>query len=209
MGGTFDPIHYGHLAAAEEARARFGLDRVIFVPNRHPPHKEERAVSPAEMRYEMVVLATALNPAFEASRIEVDRPGPSYSADTMERFRELLGPQVRLYFITGADAVLEITTWHDPPRLAGTCEFVAVMRPGYDLAALEQALGPELRARTHMLEVPGVEVSSTELRRRAAAGESLRYLTPPAVVSYIEGRGLYRSRNPGARGESSPSAIRR
>jgi nicotinate-nucleotide adenylyltransferase len=115
----------------------------------------------------------------------------------MERFRELLGPQVRLYFITGADAVLEMMTWHDPPRLAKTCEFVAVMRPGYDLAALEQALGPELRARTHMLEAPGVEVSSTELRRRAAAGESLRYLTPPAVVSYIEGKGLYKTRGPG------------
>jgi nicotinate-nucleotide adenylyltransferase len=197
MGGTFDPIHYGHLAAAEEARARFRLDRVIFVPNRHPPHKQERAVSPAEMRYEMVVLATALNPAFEASRIEVDRPGPSYSADTMERFRELLGPPVRLYFITGADAVSEIMTWHDPQRLARTCEFVAVMRPGHDLAALERALSPALRARTHVLEAPGVAVSSSELRRRAAAGESLRYLTPPAVVSYIESKGLYRAGGPG------------
>jgi len=192
MGGTFDPVHYGHLAAAEEARARFALERVVFVPNRHPPHKPEAAVSPAEMRYEMVVLAIASNPAFEVSRVEVDRPGPSYSADTMAHFRELLGDDVRLYLITGADAVLEMMGWHDPQRLAKTCEFIAVMRPGYDLAALELALGPELRARTHVLEAPGVEVSSSEIRRRVSDGESLRYLTPPAVASYIEGRGLYR-----------------
>lgn len=195
MGGTFDPIHYGHLAAAEEARARFTLERVIFVPNRHPPHKQEQSVSPAEMRYEMAVLATASNPTFEVSRVEVDRPGPSYSADTMEQFRQLLGSRVRLYFITGADALLEIMAWRDPPRLARICEFVAVARPGYDLTALERALPPELRERAHVLEVPGVEISSTELRRRAAAGEPLRYLTPPPVVSYIERKALYRSQH--------------
>jgi len=191
MGGTFDPVHYGHLAAAEEARTRFGLERVIFVPNGRPPHKKEYVVSPAEVRYEMVVLAAASNPAFETSRLEVERAGPSYSADTMEWFRELLGAQVRLYFITGADAMLDILNWHEPQRLGKVCEFVAVMRPGYDLGPLHEALGPELLARTHVLEAPGVEVSSTELRRRAAAGESLRYLTPPSVISYIEGRRLY------------------
>ncbi len=191
MGGTFDPIHYGHLAAAEEARTRFCLARVIFVPNNHPPHKKEYRVSPAEARYEMVVLATASNPAFEVSRIELDRPGPSYSADTMGRFRELFGPAVSLYFITGADAMLDILNWHEPQRLAKVCEFIAVTRPGYDLGPLREALGAELLARTHVLEAPGVDASSTDLRRRAASGESLRYLTPPAVISYIESARLY------------------
>jgi nicotinate-nucleotide adenylyltransferase len=191
MGGTFDPVHYGHLAAAEEARRRFELARVIFVPSGRPPHKKEREVSPAEARYEMVALATASNPAFEASRVEVDRPGPSYSADTMEWFRRSLGEEVKLYFITGADAMLEIMTWHDPQRLGRVCEFIAVMRPGYELGPLEKALGPALLARTQVLEVAGVAVSSTELRRRAVSGRSLRYLTPPAVISYIRGRRLY------------------
>lgn len=197
MGGTFDPIHYGHLAAAEEARARFGLERVIFVPSGRPPHKKEREVSPAEARYEMVVLATASNHAFEVSRVEVDRPGPSYSTDTMEWYRRTLGAEVKLYFITGADAVLEIMSWHEPERLGRLCEFIAVMRPGYDLGALGRALGPEFLARTHVLEVPGVEVSSTEIRRRAGAGKSLRYLTPPAVIGYIESRRLYGAQRKG------------
>jgi nicotinate-nucleotide adenylyltransferase len=138
-----------------------------------------------------VVLATASNPFFEASRIEIDRPGPSYSVDTLRELKETLGPATKLYFITGADAVLELLTWHQPRRLAEFCELVAVMRPGYELQPLEAVLGPELAARVRVLRVPGVEVSSTELRRRAAAGESLRYLTPPSVVSYINGYHLY------------------
>ncbi len=193
MGGTFDPVHYGHLAAAEEARSRFGLARVIFVPSGRPPHKPELAVTPAEARYEMVVLATASNPAFETSRIELDRPGPSYSADTMEWYRRQFGAEARLYFITGADAVLELMSWHEPERLLQVCELIAVMRPGYDLGALGEALGPELLERVHSIEAPGVEVSSTELRRRAGSGQSLRYLAPPAVIKYIENRGLYRT----------------
>ncbi len=204
MGGTFDPIHFGHLAAAEEARRRFGLGRLIFIPNGQPPHKKEYAVSPAEARYEMVVLATASNPAFETSRIEVDRPGPSYSADTLEWLRGSLGAEAKLYFITGADAMLEIMTWHEPERLARTCEFIAVMRPGYDLGPLKKAVVPDLLARTHVLEAPGVEVSSTELRRRAGAGESLRYLTPPAVISYIAERGLYAPERGNVAGGTDP-----
>ncbi len=196
MGGTFDPVHYGHLAAAEEARKRFGLERVIFVPNGQPPHKKGYTVSPAEMRYEMVALATASNPAFETSRIELDRDGPSYAADTMMQFKERLGQTTKLYFITGADAMLDILNWHEPQRMAKVCEFIAVTRPGYDLGPLRKALGPELLARTHVLEAPGVEISSTELRRRVAGGESLRYLTAPAVISYIQGRRLYGSCSP-------------
>jgi nicotinate-nucleotide adenylyltransferase len=193
MGGTFDPVHLGHLVAAEEARVRFGLARVIFVPNGSPPHKKAYDVTPAERRYDMVVLATASNPAFEASRIELDRPGPSYTIDTLQAFRSQLGPGARLHFITGADAVLELLTWREPERILQSCELIAVTRPGYDLRRLGEALGPDLLARIHTLEVPAVDISSTELRKRAAAGESLRYLTPHPVVRYIVAHNLYRN----------------
>jgi len=191
MGGTFDPIHFGHLAAAEEARVRFQLARVIFIPNGRPPHKPDYVPSPAGQRYDMVRLATAANPAFEPSRIEIDRPGPSYSVDTLRALRRQLGEDTRFYFIAGADALLEMLTWRDPERLAEVCEFVAVSRPGYDLRQLREKLPANLLARMHMLEVPGVHISSTELRRRAAAGLSLRYLTPYPVVRYIAAHKLY------------------
>lgn len=191
MGGTFDPIHFGHLAAAEEARQRFQLARVLFIPNGRPPHKPDYVPSPGEQRYDMVVLATAPNPAFEASRIEIDRPGLSYSIDTLRELRDQLGPNAESYFIAGADALLEMLTWRQPERLAELCEFIAVSRPGYDLHQLQQAMPPELLSRMHLLEVPGVLVSSTELRRRAAAGLSLRYLTPRPVARYIAAHGLY------------------
>jgi nicotinate-nucleotide adenylyltransferase len=192
MGGTFDPIHFGHLVAAEEARRCFRLARVIFIPNGRPPHKKEYGVSPAQTRCDMLVLATASNPAFEVSRIEVDRPGPSYAVDTVGEIKRQVGDDTPLYFITGADAIVELTTWHEPARLAEMCEFIAVMRPGYDLQRLERALRPDFMARTRLLQIPGVDISSTEIRRRAGSGESLRYLTPEAVVRYIESRRLYR-----------------
>ena len=192
MGGTFDPIHFGHLAAAEEARLGFGLDRVVFVPNGVPPHKKPYQLTPAEGRYEMVVLATASNPCFEASRIEVDRPGPSYSVDTVLSFRQRIGQEGKLYFITGLDAILEIRTWRDPTRLAEMCEFIAVARPGFERRPLGEALSGEVLARAHTLDVPGVAISSTGMRARAAAGLSLRYLTPYPVVRYIAEHGLYR-----------------
>lgn len=198
MGGTFDPIHLGHLVAAEEARVRFRLDRVIFVPNGRPPHKKDYPVTPPERRCEMVVLAVASNPAFEPSRIEIDRPGPSYAVDTVTQLRGRLGPDAKLYFITGADAILEILTWRQPHRLAESCEFIAVTRPGHDLRRLEKALPRDLLARIHVLRVPGLDISSTELRRRAGIGESLRYLTPQAVVRYIAAYGLYTDRGPSA-----------
>lgn len=195
MGGTFDPIHYGHLAAAEQARLRFALDRVVFVPNRQPPHKKEYCVTPAEDRYAMVLLATASHPQFEVSCMELDRPGPSYTVDTLREFRGRLGPDARLYFITGADAILEILTWRSPQELARSCEFIAVARPGYDLQRLTKEMSDLLRGRAHILNVPGVAVSSTEIRRRAAAGESLRYLVPPAVARYVEVKRLYLRRD--------------
>ncbi len=192
MGGTFDPIHFGHLLAAEEARRCYGLTRVIFIPNGQPPHKKQYEVTPAEQRYEMVVLATASNPAFETSRLELDRPGPSYAVETVQALRKTLGQEIGLYFITGADAIREILTWREPKRLLELCSFVAAMRPGYDPRSVEEALDPEWQARIHWLAIPGVDISSTELRRRAGAGESLRYLTTQAVARYIEAKGLYR-----------------
>ena len=191
MGGTFDPIHFGHLVAAEEARLRFQLERIVFVPNGSPPHKKDYEVSPAGARYDMVVLATAANPAFEVSRVEVDRPGLSYAVDTVEFFRSQVGPDALLYFITGADAMLELLTWREPERLAELCEFIAVVRPGHDVRRLADVLGSTLMSRTRVLQVPGVDISSTEVRRRAAAGETLRYLTPWPVARYIEARRLY------------------
>jgi nicotinate-nucleotide adenylyltransferase len=202
MGGTFDPVHFGHLTAAEEARLRFGLARVVFVPNGQPPHKKDYPVTPAEDRYAMVVLATASNPAFDASRVEIDRPGPSYAVDTVQALRERLGPEVRLYFITGADAILEILTWREPEELARSCEFIAVTRPGYDMRRLERELSASLLERTHVLPVPGVDISSTELRRRAGVGESLRYLTQESVVRYIAAHRLYVGSKPVARAAS-------
>ncbi len=190
MGGTFDPIHHGHLLAAEEARQRFGLERIVFVPNREPPHKRDYPISSAEHRMAMVVLATAPNPHFETSRVEIDRPGPSYTVDTMRHFRDLYGPDCRLYFITGADAMIETVTWHHPEEIARLCEFIAVTRPGYDLDRLSEAQRPA-KAKIHMLHIPGLEISSTELRRRAAVGESLRYLVTAAVNRYLEVNRLY------------------
>ena len=191
MGGTFDPIHFGHLVAAEEARVRFGLGRVIFVPNGDPPHKKSYSVSPAERRYEMVVLATASNAHFETSRIEVDRPGRSYSVDTVRALRLEFGQDSRLFFITGVDAILELPTWHQPEQLVEMCELVAVTRPGYQPERLRGSLSQRVLARTHVLDIPQVAISSTELRQRAASGLPLRYLTPEPVVRYIEARRLY------------------
>jgi nicotinate-nucleotide adenylyltransferase len=202
MGGTFDPIHLGHLLAAEEARQRFHIERVVFIPNREPPHKRDYAVTSPEHRYAMTVLATAGNPHFEASRMEIDRPGPSYTVDTMRAFREELGAEARLYFITGADAIIETVTWRRPEEIAALCEFVAVTRPGYPLERLSEAeLAPGTRI--HVLHMPGLEISSTEIRRRVAAGESVRYLVPPPVARYIETNRLYTTRG-GVRAACGP-----
>jgi len=190
MGGTFDPIHYGHLAAAEEARVAFGLDRVTFIPCRQPPHKKDYPVTDPEHRYAMTVTATCANPHFVASRIELERPGPSYTLDTLRALRDA-HPQAELYFVTGADAVRELLTWREPQQLVALCRLVAVTRPGYDLAGLERDLG-ELARGVAPLEAPGVNISSTQIRERVAQGRSIKYLTPAAVETYIAKHGLYR-----------------
>ncbi|MEW6545329.1 MAG: nicotinate-nucleotide adenylyltransferase [Bacillota bacterium] len=194
MGGTFDPIHLGHLVTAETARQAFHLRKVIFVPAGRPPHKEGRVITEAGDRYLMTVLATISHPDFYVDRIEIDREGPSYSVDTVAYFREQY-PDSNLYFITGADAVLEICSWHNCHRLLSMCRVVAATRPGYDLAGLSRladVVGEELFCRIVPLEVPALAVSSSDLRRQVAEGKSIRYLVPQAVEEYIHKHGLYR-----------------
>lgn len=192
MGGTFDPIHTGHLIIAEEARYRFGLEKVIFIPTGTPPHKPNQPTTDAEIRFEMTVLATRDNPAFETSRIEIDRPGFSYTVDTLAEFKSIFGENTRLYLITGADAILEILTWHKPEKLLGMCELIAAARPGYDLKDVAKRLPKEFLDSTIFLEVPGISISSTELRDRIARDMPIKYLVPRSVEEYIREKGLYK-----------------
>ncbi|SMB92851.1 nicotinate-nucleotide adenylyltransferase [Thermanaeromonas toyohensis ToBE] len=195
MGGTFDPIHYGHLVTAEAARCEFNLDKVIFIPSGQPPHKKDYEVTSAEHRYRMTVLATASNPYFEVSRIEIDRPGLSYTVDTVSEYRRLWGPEPEIYFITGADAILEILHWKDVDILLTRCHFIAATRPGFPLARLEEVkprLPQDAEQRIHLLEVPALAISSTDIRRRVREGKSIKYLLPEPVEEYIREQGLYR-----------------
>lgn len=194
MGGTFDPIHYGHLVAAEEARAVFDLEYVFFVPSGKPPHKKQRPITKAEHRYLMTVLATATNPSFRVSRVDIDRPGFSYTADTIAVFREKLGPDCELCFITGADAILEILSWKDVERIFSNSLLIGATRPGYDLAYLKSHFGPawqRYQERIKLIEVPALAISSSEIRRRVSHNEPIRYLLPEGVASYIYKHQLY------------------
>jgi nicotinate-nucleotide adenylyltransferase len=191
MGGTFDPIHLGHLAVAEEVRERFAADRVLFLPTGQPPHKPPGTLTAAEDRTQMVLLATLSHPQFEVSRLEVDRPGLSFTVDTLRLLRQQLPAGCEVLLITGADAVLEIMSWREPEEVARLARILAVYRPGYDLTRLEAAVGPALAARIEPVASRGLDISSTEIRQRVAEGRSIRYLTPDPVVDYITRRGLY------------------
>lgn len=196
MGGTFDPIHYGHLLMAEEARQAFALDEVVFVPNGQPAHKKAYLVSSPEDRYAITRLATASNPHFSASRIEVDRSGVSYTIDTLREFWALYPKLEEQYFITGADAVLEILTWHEYDQLVSECRFIAVTRPGFVLEQLSEIISAEFLSRVSFLPIPGLEISSTDIRQRVREGRSIKYLTPEPVEAYIQQHGLYRQLPP-------------
>jgi len=194
MGGTFDPIHFGHLVTAEASRAAFGLEDVVFIPSGNPPHKQERSVTPAEHRYLMTVLATSTNPYFRVSRTEIDRIGPSYTVETIEELRRAVGPETLIYFITGADAVMELMTWNRPQDILAQCELIAATRPGYppaDFQRLRQAIPQVSAARVHTIEVPALAISSSDIRRRVAFGEPIKYLVPETVEQYILKSGLY------------------
>jgi nicotinate-nucleotide adenylyltransferase len=191
MGGTFDPIHYGHLVTAEAALWRFSLDRVLFVPSGHPWMKEHKEVSAPEHRYLMTVIATASNPRFSVSRIEVDREGPTYAVDTLQELRRKAEEEVELFFITGADAILEIFQWKDPDEVLSMAHFIAATRPGYDIARFEKA-APSSRPNISVMDIPALSISSTDIRRRVHDGEPIRYLVPEGVHAYIHKMGLYR-----------------
>ena len=201
MGGTFDPIHHGHLVAAEEARWQFGLERVLFVPTGRPWQKPV-GVTAAEDRYLMAVIATASNPAFVVSRLEIDVPGPTYTVDTLRRLRDELGPGCRLFFVTGADAVLQILSWKDPEEVFALAELIAATRPGHDLSRLVEAV-PAAAGRVHPMRIPALAISSTDIRDRVAGGAPIRYLVPEGVARYIEKWGLYREAGAGGPGASA------
>jgi nicotinate-nucleotide adenylyltransferase len=196
FGGTFDPIHVAHLAVAEAARDALGLERVLFVPNRQPPHKPDRPVSPAADRLAMVRAAIADNPAFEVSTLEVDRDGPSYTADTLEALRMgrlAAGEPGDLALILSVDALAGLGTWHDPARVLALAQLVVAPRDGYPNPTPEAIarLVPGAEARIVVLDGPRMRLSASEIRARAAAGRSLRYLVPDAVAAYIGDHGLY------------------
>lgn len=196
IGGTFDPIHYGHLVNAEGARAEFGLDKVIFVPTGRPPHKKDYRITDSEDRYLMALLATITNPHFELSRLEIDRTGLSYTVDTIREFRAVYGETADLYFITGADAILEILTWKNVGELITLCHFVAATRPGYSLTGLQNIVSAVRQQEqadftVHCIEVPALMISSTDIRRRVKNGQPIKYLLPEAVENYIIKEQLY------------------
>ena len=193
MGGTFDPIHHGHLVAASEVQAWFDLDEVVFVPTGDPWQKSEREVSPAEHRYLMTVIATAANPRFTVSRVDIDRAGPTYTRDTLRDLRAAM-PDAELYFITGADALTEIFTWRDPHELFELAHFVGCTRPGYTMD--EATLASIPRNRVTMVEIPALAISSTDCRSRAQRGEPVWYLVPDGVVQYIVKHHLYPKDSP-------------
>ena len=186
MGGTFDPIHHGHLVAASEVAHIFALDEVIFVPTGEPYQKDDRKVSPAEDRYLMTVIATASNPRFTVSRVDIDRPGPTYTIDTLRDLHDASGPDADLYFITGADALENILTWHDVDTLFSLAHFVGCTRPGHRLTGAGLPDG-----KVSLVEIPALAISSSECRARVAADEPVWYLVPDGVVQYIAKRHLY------------------
>lgn len=187
MGGTFDPIHHGHLVAASEVADRFALDEVIFVPTGQPWQKAQQAVSRAEDRYLMTVVATASNPRFSVSRVDIDRGGPTYAIDTLTDLHAGF-PDAALFFITGADALAQILSWRDVDTLYRLAHFVGVTRPGYEL---DDDHLPE--GAVTLVEVPAMAISSSDCRRRVAEGHPVWYLVPDGVVQYISKRGLYRA----------------
>ncbi len=193
MGGTFDPIHIGHLIIAEEVRERFALEYVLFIPARIPPHKQ-RSAKEAIHRYNMVKLAIAGNPCFCISDIEMKRPGPSFTIDTLKELRCQYGSNAELYFIAGTDTIRDLPNWNHHEELLGLCEFIGATRPdGSDDIDDIIAYFGDLGQRIHRLRVPKLEISSTELRKRLREGRNVRYLLPDAVLQYIKIHGVYKN----------------
>jgi len=195
MGGTFDPIHIGHLVTAEAVRNEFQLEKVIFIPAGQPPHKQENQVTNSWHRYIMTVMATYSNPYFSVSPIELERQGPSYTIDTVQALLKDYGQHTELYFIIGADTVCELHTWHNIDGLFEICQFVAATRPGA-VCSIDQVIqhfGASGRDRIHRLATPELEISSTDIRDKVRSARSIKYIVPESVELYIEKEGLYHS----------------
>jgi nicotinate-nucleotide adenylyltransferase len=194
LGGTFDPVHYGHLAAAQEAAAVLGLDRVLFLPANDPPHKREESVTAAAQRLAMVKLAIADNPLFDLCEIELYRSGPSYTVDTLRSLRSTL-PNTELYFIVGMDSLTELPGWHDPIGILDLAHVIAVHRPGWNTVDVRDLVAkiPTAASRVQVIPMPGLDLSATDLRSRIHDGRPVRYLIPDPVIGYIREHGLYRS----------------
>ena len=194
MGGTFDPIHYGHLVTAEQAREALALDLVLFMPAGSPAFKQDREVTSPEDRYAMTVLATAANPSFYASRFEIDRLGVTYTVDTLKALRSAYPENVHLYFITGADAIIDIVTWHDAAEIASLATLIAATRPGYDIRQAQARIAASgIDFDVRYIQIPALAISSTNIRDRVRLGKSVRYLTSESVIGYIRKNGLYDS----------------
>lgn len=191
MGGTFDPIHYGHLLAAEEARINLGIDRLIFVPTGDPPHKHDHMITPAEDRYAMTLLATAGVLEYSVSRMEIDRKDSTHTVDTLRAFIEAGIRPEDLFFITGLDAMLSITSWFEYEKIPELCTLVTARRPGYPVSGIE-ALPKFIRDKLKYIEIPQFAISSTEIRERSRNRKGIRFLVPHLVEIYIESNNLYR-----------------
>jgi nicotinate-nucleotide adenylyltransferase len=194
FGGTFNPIHFGHLIIAEAVREAFGLERVLFVPLGIPPHKSYNEIIGAEHRYGMVECAVRSNPYFEASRVEIDRSGYTYTVDTLKALRSRYGGNAGLYFIIGADVINELTTWKNFTEVFGLCRFIAVNRPGFDAAQAKSdvaRLTERYAVSVDIIEAPLVDISSTAVRERVKAHRSIKYLVPECIEEYIYNNGLY------------------
>ena len=194
LGGTFDPVHNGHLIIAEEAQAKLGLAKVLFIPAGRPWFKDGENVSDMGWRLDMLKLAVNGNPSFEIDTMELEREGATYTIDTMEELRKRMGEDIELYFIIGIDALSELGRWKEPERLASICHFATMRRPGFtelDLEAMEREV-PGVSGRVHVMDNVQVDISSSDIRERVEEGRSIRYLVPPAVREYIEKQELYR-----------------
>jgi nicotinate-nucleotide adenylyltransferase len=187
MGGTFNPPHLGHLICAEEVYDHFKFDKVIFIPSARPPHKDNNEVLDAQHRYMMTLLAIEANPHFEVSRIELNRPGQSYSIETVRELKLKYGQDTELYWIIGADSILDMCIWKDVDELLDICNFVAINRPGYNLSKTD----PRFLKKVQLFKVTDVDISASEIRQRVEQGKTIKYLVPPDVENYIYENGLY------------------
>ena len=190
LGGTFNPVHIGHLVIASEVKERLKLDKVVFVPAGKAPHKRVRGATPDE-RYEMVSLAVRGNASFEVSPIEIEKSKivnrPTFTLETITELKKIYGKKEKIYFIVGIDEMLKISTWKEPNRLLKLCKFVVVTRPGYELKKLDRRIA----SRVMTLEVPGLEISASDIRKRIKSGRSIKYLLPREVEDYIHKKRLY------------------